>query len=134
MNGASGTRVLWCGVFGNVGRRGPWWAGYLAGGGWIDLHAEAGEFALLQVVVDEEADADGEGDEARGCDGVDFADLDDPGEDAAEEDEAEAYGAEDDAGAAGVGETAERVPGEWCGVLLPGADEAFDVVEAHAAG
>ena len=54
-----------------------WVVGGRVGG---DFEAEAGEFALLQAVVDEEADADGERNEAAGGDGENLADLKDRGE------------------------------------------------------
>ena len=47
-----------------------WVVGGRVGG---DFKAEAGEFAPLQAVVDEEADADGQRDEAGGGDDEDFA-------------------------------------------------------------
>jgi hypothetical protein len=78
------------------------------------LEAEAREFALLQAVVDEEADADGQGNEAGSRNGEYFADLKNRGQYKAEDDDAGADRDQNDAGAAGIAEAAQ-------GVLGPGS-------------
>ena len=95
--------------------------------------SEAREFALLQDVVDDEAEADGERDEAGCGDGEHFAHLQDLFEKKEERDEAEAEGDEDDGGAAGVAERAHRIPG--CGLASTIAgDGALRAASISASG
>ncbi len=76
-----------------------------------DFEAEAGEFALLQVIVDEEADADGEGNEAAGGYGEEFAFADDESQQDAKQDDADADRGENDPSPARIAEAAQGVPG-----------------------
>ena len=99
----------------------------------VDLQPEARQLALLEVVVDEEADADGQWNEGSRGSGEDFAILHDDPEYDEEQGDADTDGDEDNAGAAGVAETAERIFG-WAGVVAGRAEETFDLCDGHAAG
>ena len=70
----------------------------------VDLQAEARHLALLQLVIDDEADADEEWDEAAGGTGEDFSLTHDEGDQAEEGDESEAKRDEHDRGAASIAE------------------------------
>lgn len=86
---------------------------------------EAREVARLQAVVDEEAEADGEGDEASGGAGEDVVLVDNNREHGEEEDAAYAEGDEEQGPRAGVGEAAEGIA--WGVGFIAGTEEAFDV-------
>lgn len=107
-------------------------------GGWVggDFEAEAGEFALLHAVIDKEADADGEWNETTGGYGENFAVLDDCRKQEAKEDDTDANGDQNDARAACIGETTQRVF-RLCTILsavsFGGLQQLFDLLYRHTA-
>ena len=97
------------------------------GGGRGCSGTELGVFDLagLDAGVDEEADADAEGDEADGGSGEDVALLKDGGKGDEEEDEADGSAAENDASLTRVGAAAEGVGSGLAAALEDGTDGDF---------